>query len=62
MILALSAIITPPDIFSQVLVCLPLLVLYEVGIGISGAVLKREKQRLEEDWDDDKRETENQPQ
>lgn len=34
-ILLLSAIITPPDIFSQVLVCLPLIVLYEAGIVIS---------------------------
>lgn len=38
--LLLSAIITPPDIFSQVLVAIPLLVLYEVGIVISGRVLK----------------------
>jgi sec-independent protein translocase protein TatC len=34
-ILALSAIITPPDVFSQVLVCLPLLILYEIGISIA---------------------------
>ncbi len=34
-ILALSAIITPPDVFSQVLVCLPLFVLYEIGIYIA---------------------------
>jgi len=40
-ILALSAIITPPDIFSQILVSLPLLILYEVGIGISKRVEKR---------------------
>ena len=31
-ILALAAIITPPDVFSQILVCVPLLLLYEVGI------------------------------
>ncbi len=45
-ILLLAAIITPPDIFSQVLVCLPLLVLYEAGIVISRRV---ERKRLEED-------------
>lgn len=39
-ILSLSAIITPPDIFSQVLVCLPLLFLYEIGIFISKRVEK----------------------
>lgn len=38
--LVLSAIITPPDIFSQVLVCLPLVALYEVGIIISRIVTK----------------------
>lgn len=48
-IVLLSAIITPPDIFSQILVSLPLLVLYEVGIVISGRVLKkREQEELEE--------------
>lgn len=36
--LVLSAIITPPDIFSQVLVTIPLLFLYEVSIRISGRV------------------------
>lgn len=49
-ILALAAIITPPDIFSQILVCLPLLFLYEVGIIISGRVIARQEARLKEDW------------
>jgi len=52
-ILALSALITPPDIFSQVMVCFPLLFLYEIGIFISRSVLRAEKKRLEEDWDED---------
>ena len=39
-ILALSALITPPDVFSQILVTLPLIVLYEVGIFISKRVEK----------------------
>lgn len=51
-ILALSAIITPPDVFSQVMVCLPLLVLYEIGIGISKRLVKREKKLLEDDGSD----------
>lgn len=38
-----SAIITPPDVVSQIIVALPLAFLYEVGIVISGRV---EKQRL----------------
>ncbi|MDX9881219.1 MAG: twin-arginine translocase subunit TatC [Prolixibacteraceae bacterium] len=41
LLLILSAIITPPDIFSQVLVCIPLVVLYEVGIVISKRVVKQ---------------------
>jgi len=48
-ILALSALITPPDIFSQIMVSLPLIVLYEVGIGISRRIVKdREKKEVEE--------------
>ncbi len=46
MILILSAIITPPDIFSQVLVCLPLMVLYEIGIKISKKVHKKQQEAL----------------
>jgi sec-independent protein translocase protein TatC len=40
-ILLLSAIITPPDIASQVLVTLPVLVLYQISIVVSRRVLKR---------------------
>jgi sec-independent protein translocase protein TatC len=49
LILALSALITPPDIFSQIMVSLPLILLYEVGIGISKRIVKeREKKEAEE--------------
>lgn len=41
LILVVSAIITPPDIFSQILVCLPLLLLYEISISISKRVTKK---------------------
>lgn len=37
--LILSAIITPPDIFSQILVTIPLIILYEISIRISGRVV-----------------------
>ncbi|RXQ88788.1 twin-arginine translocase subunit TatC [Ancylomarina salipaludis] len=47
LILILSAIITPPDIFSQVLVCLPLLLLYEVGISISKRIQKKQAKEFE---------------
>lgn len=38
--LILSAIITPPDIFSQILVTIPLMFLYEISIRISGRVVR----------------------
>lgn len=38
----LSAVITPPDIASQVLVSLPLLILYEISIFISARVIKNQ--------------------
>ncbi len=45
-VLIVAGIITPsPDILSQVLVCIPLLILYEVSIGVSARV---EKARLAE--------------
>ncbi len=43
--LLLAAIITPPDIVSQILVCLPLILLYEAGIIIAKQIEKgREKE------------------
>lgn len=42
LILIVSAIITPPDVFSQILVALPLILLYEIGILISRRILKKQ--------------------
>jgi sec-independent protein translocase protein TatC len=42
-VLALSAIITPPDVFSQILVAFPLMFLYEVGIKLSQRIIKQEQ-------------------
>lgn len=44
-IMVLAAIITPPDIFSLILVTLPLLILYEVGITISKKIYKKEAKK-----------------
>ena len=46
--LLLSAIITPPDIFSQIMVCFPLVFLYEIGILISRRVVKKREKEMEE--------------
>ena len=42
-VLILSAVITPPDITSQVLVALPIMLLYELSIGISRRVIKQQE-------------------
>jgi len=46
-IVTLSAIITPPDVFSQVLVALPLMVLYEIGIAISKRIMRERAAEME---------------
>lgn len=45
-VLILSAIITPPDIISQIIVAIPIMFLYEVSILISGVVLKKELKKI----------------
>ncbi len=51
-VLLLSAVITPPDIVSQIIVAIPILILYEVSIYISKIVirnqLREEKRRKKE--------------
>lgn len=42
-ILVLSALITPPDLISQVIVGIPILLLYEIGILVSKRVEKQRK-------------------
>ncbi len=41
-ILILGAIVTPPDVFSQVLIAIPLILLYQISILISKRVINRE--------------------
>ncbi|NJY63823.1 twin-arginine translocase subunit TatC [Salinimicrobium sp. CDJ15-81-2] len=45
-VLILSAIITPPDILSQIIVAIPVLVLYEVSIFIARIVTRNEEKKL----------------
>jgi len=45
-ILVVSAIITPPDVVSQILIALPLLILYEISIFISKTVIKNDPDLL----------------
>lgn len=45
LVLVLSAIITPPDVASQIIVAVPVLILYQVSIYISKVVIRREAKR-----------------
>ena len=42
-VLILSAIITPPDVASQIIVAIPILILYEVSIYVSKVVIKKQE-------------------
>jgi sec-independent protein translocase protein TatC len=52
-IFIVAAIITPPDVFSQTLVAVPLLILYEVSILISARVMKQKEKKHNEFMNDD---------
>jgi sec-independent protein translocase protein TatC len=43
LVLIAAAIITPPDIASQVIVAIPILILYEISIKVSGRVIKNQQ-------------------
>ena len=61
-IFVVAAIITPPDVFSQVMVALPMIVLYEVSILLSAIVHRfvRKKKAAEGELDDEEEEEEEQ--
>lgn len=52
-IFIIAAIITPPDVFSQTLVAIPLLILYEVSILISARVMKQKAKEHNSFMNDD---------
>lgn len=43
LVLVLSAIITPPDVASQVIVSIPILILYEISIMVSKRIYKKQQ-------------------
>ena len=43
-ILIISALITPPDVISQLLIAMPILILYEIGINIAKRLEKKRAQ------------------
>ncbi|MGA0384107.1 MAG: twin-arginine translocase subunit TatC, partial [Flavobacteriaceae bacterium] len=44
LVLVLSAVITPPDVASQVIVAIPVMILYQVSIGISKFVTRNSEE------------------
>lgn len=52
-IFVLAAIITPPDVFSQTLVAIPILFLYELSIIISKNVIKKKDKMYEKFMEED---------
>jgi len=48
-VLILAAVITPPDISTQVIVAVPILILYEISIWISYFVVKKEEKRIKQE-------------
>lgn len=48
-ILIISALITPPDVISQILMCFPLLLLYEISIVVANAIKRKEDKLLLEE-------------
>jgi len=47
-LLIICALITPPDVFTQIILVLPLIVLYEISIFLAVAAEKKHKESLEE--------------
>jgi len=47
--LILSAVITPPDVASQIIVAIPILILYEISIYISKFVLRKQNRKITKD-------------
>ena len=46
-VLILAAIITPPDVASQVIVAIPILILYEISIKVAAIVIKRQEKNAQ---------------
>jgi sec-independent protein translocase protein TatC len=48
-ILIIAAIVTPPDIISQIIVTIPVYILYELSIGIAARQTKKRLKEMEMD-------------
>ncbi len=50
LVLVLAAVITPPDIISQIIVAIPMIALYEISIKISARIIEKEKKKEEKEF------------
>lgn len=48
-VVIVAAILTPPDVFTQILMAIPLIILYEAGILLSKLTYRKKKEEKEED-------------
>src|ERR1700712_846655 len=46
--LVISAVVTPPDVFSQLILAIPLIILYEVGIIAARIIVGKDKIKVQE--------------
>ena len=47
-LLIIAAIVTPPDVFTQIVLAIPLIILYEVSIILAVAAVRKRKKKLSE--------------
>ncbi|MDO6738895.1 twin-arginine translocase subunit TatC [Wenyingzhuangia sp. 2_MG-2023] len=45
LVLIVAAVITPPDVASQIIVAIPILILYEISIVVSKVIVKKQKKQ-----------------
>lgn len=55
-VFVIAAFLTPPDVVSQVLMALPLIVLYEISIIVAGLFGRKKQESLEEEDDEEESE------
>lgn len=52
-IFACAAILTPPEMYSQIFLAIPIVILYEISIWVTGIFAKKRERELEEALDDE---------
>ena len=48
-IVIIAALLTPPDIFTQIMLAIPLIILYEISIYVSAAVVRKKKDQEDDE-------------